>query len=130
MVRADHAVKTLASTGEQLSREVAVQHSIRRIRGKEHIVPLEEIEEEGSRRKRKKATRVTLLMYTLMMIPCLYIFVLHIIHIGCEHHCISIGLTTNTVFCINIKHSGHDSCLHTLLSRKKASTSGVIDIRS
>ena len=98
MVRADHAVKTLASTGEQLSREVAVQHSIRRIRRTKHIVPLEEIEEEGSRRKKKKATRVTLLMYTLMMIPCLYIFVLHIIHIGCAHHCISIGLTTNTVF--------------------------------
>ena len=85
MVRADHAVKTLASKGEQLSREVAVQHSIRRIRRKEHIVPLEEIEEEGSRRKKKKATRVTLLMYTLMMIPCLYMFVVHIIHIGCEH---------------------------------------------
>ena len=78
MVRADHAVKTLASTGEQLSREAAVQHNIRRIRGKEHIVPLEEIEEEGSRRKRKKPTRVTLLMYILRMIACLYIFVVHL----------------------------------------------------
>ena len=54
-VRTDPTVKILASTGEQLLREqVAARHSNRGIRRKDHIVPLEEIEEEGSRRKRRK----------------------------------------------------------------------------
>ena len=55
VVRADPTVKTLASTGEQLSREqVAARHSNRGIRRKDHIVPLGEIEEECFRRKRRK----------------------------------------------------------------------------
>ena len=55
LVRADPNVKTLASAGEQLSRgEIAARHRNRRIRRKEHIVPLEEIEEEGSRRELKQ----------------------------------------------------------------------------
>ena len=48
----DHNIKTLASTGEQLSREkVVARHCTRGESRKDHIIP---DEEEGSQRKRTK----------------------------------------------------------------------------
>lgn len=44
---------TMASTGEQVSREVVIGRQKTRGLHKEHHIPIEEVEVEGARRKRK-----------------------------------------------------------------------------